>query len=647
MAVQSDKLRLLRRIPQIRFEEELRGYSKSQVDRVLENLAPLADEIEVLQQHLAEAEQRAASAEAAAIQGGAPAPVVMDAPEATQAAAPQPPEDFDEQLREVMLMAQRTAKDRVETAEADAEQIRAESKSNADSLMASARTEAQELKAEAHAQREQMLAEAEEERAALLEAANADAEERRQAVEAQLVDSEGALRDDLLVEIKELRDKRAMLAEDLGLFENHLSDRRETVKAALGEIDNAINDPAKLRENALIEIADVPDTDEDQLTEISVESEALAELSGEAAKARDALAAASTGSAPEPEGLGVAVENVTGAEVQADTWTAPEVTPIDSSSPADDMFSTAAIDPVVDTAGTDFGQEDLGGSVPEAVATVPEGFVDPGMGDSAVADALANMDAPIADLGAELPDSDSLSGPDDQAADRPGGFFDTSAPEDGPAGWDAPPPLAAEPDPAPEPEEQSSRGGLLSGLLGGRRSADPAPQADSGDYLPPPSTEATAAPSEAMSGLRNRLSGADSAVIGTPADPPSLAEAAMNAVTENAPDATPADVGFQAPAAPEFDAPVQESSSPFGDLTRRAESLKDAVPDRPAWSDAVPESLTPPTPEALAGGSGDQYLDELRRVTGDDAVPDEDDEALNRFLSEDEDQGGGWFGRRK
>ena len=36
MAVQSDKLRLLRRIPQIRFEEELRGYSKSQVDRVLE-----------------------------------------------------------------------------------------------------------------------------------------------------------------------------------------------------------------------------------------------------------------------------------------------------------------------------------------------------------------------------------------------------------------------------------------------------------------------------------------------------------------------------------------------------------------------------------------------------------------------------------
>ena len=64
MALQSDKLRLLRRIPKIRFEEELRGYSKQQVDRVLENLAPLADEIESLQNRLAEAETRAAGAEA-------------------------------------------------------------------------------------------------------------------------------------------------------------------------------------------------------------------------------------------------------------------------------------------------------------------------------------------------------------------------------------------------------------------------------------------------------------------------------------------------------------------------------------------------------------------------------------------------------
>ena len=57
MSVGSDKLRLLRQIPPVKFEEEMRGYSKSQVDRVLDTLAPLADEIESLQQQLADAYQ--------------------------------------------------------------------------------------------------------------------------------------------------------------------------------------------------------------------------------------------------------------------------------------------------------------------------------------------------------------------------------------------------------------------------------------------------------------------------------------------------------------------------------------------------------------------------------------------------------------
>ncbi len=318
MAVQSDKLRLLRRIPQIRFEEELRGYSKSQVDRVLENLAPLADEIEVLQQHLATAEQRAASAEATAVQTGA-APASVSQP----AAQPRPPEDFDEQLREVMLMAQRTAKERVETAEGDAEQIRAESKANADSLMASARTEAKELKGEAHAQREQMLSEAEEERAKMLELAKSDSEERRLAVEAQPVESEGSLREDLLSEIKELREKRTELAADLERFENHLGSRREAVKVALGEIDEAINHPEKLRENEILDIVYVSETDESSLTDIQVESSALEDLSGEAARARDALAAAAIPveelQSPEPE---IAVLE----RESAGEWTPPVVT---------------------------------------------------------------------------------------------------------------------------------------------------------------------------------------------------------------------------------------------------------------------------------------------------------------------------------
>jgi hypothetical protein len=75
-----------------------------------------------------------------------------------------------------------------------------------------------------------------------------------------------------------------------------------------------------------------------------------------------------------------------------------------------------------------------------------------------------------------------------------------------------------------------------------------------------------------------------------------------------------------------------------------------AAPDpaRPAWADAIPDDVDSSLDSGgLAGGTSDQYLDELRRVTGEDAVADESDEALNRFLSEDEDQGGGWFGRRK
>ena len=121
MALQSDKLRLLRRIPEIRFEEELRGYSKQQVDRVLENLAPLADEIEALQNRLAEAETRAASAEARLIESGGRE--VDLAPVAAPVALPATPADFDETLRNTLLLAQRTADETVRRANDDAANI--------------------------------------------------------------------------------------------------------------------------------------------------------------------------------------------------------------------------------------------------------------------------------------------------------------------------------------------------------------------------------------------------------------------------------------------------------------------------------------------------------------------------------------------
>ncbi|MEL7209660.1 MAG: hypothetical protein AAGK32_15725, partial [Actinomycetota bacterium] len=119
MAQQSDKLRLLRRIPDIRFEEESRGYSKDQVDRVLANLAPLADEIEKLQAKLGEAESRAQSAESRLIEARSPS-----SPPSTPGAPPAPMPDFDETLRNTLVNAQRTADTTVREAKEEAERLR-------------------------------------------------------------------------------------------------------------------------------------------------------------------------------------------------------------------------------------------------------------------------------------------------------------------------------------------------------------------------------------------------------------------------------------------------------------------------------------------------------------------------------------------
>ncbi len=170
MTVGSDKLRLLRRIPLVQFDEDIRGYSKSQVDRVLETLAPLADEIEALQTQLQKATERADAAAAHA----------MGTPDSAHAG---PDGDFDETLRNTLLLAQRTADQTVREATAKAEELRRDSTAKADSIKAGARTEAKELKGEAHAQREQMLADAESERAQLLADALEHAESRKQAIE--------------------------------------------------------------------------------------------------------------------------------------------------------------------------------------------------------------------------------------------------------------------------------------------------------------------------------------------------------------------------------------------------------------------------------------------------------------------------------
>ncbi|MGI9595978.1 MAG: DivIVA domain-containing protein, partial [Acidimicrobiales bacterium] len=139
MPLQSDKLRLLRRIPDIRFEEETRGYSKDQVDRVLANLAPLADEIERLQARLSESETRAASAEARLVEARSPSQA-SGAP--GMPPAPQP--DFDETLRNTLVSAQRQADTTIREAKEEAERLRTEAEFQSNALLADARDQASE-----------------------------------------------------------------------------------------------------------------------------------------------------------------------------------------------------------------------------------------------------------------------------------------------------------------------------------------------------------------------------------------------------------------------------------------------------------------------------------------------------------------------
>ena len=271
MAVGSDKLRLLRRIPDIRFEEELRGYSKNQVDRVLENLAPLADEIEALQQRLERAEA-----------SPVPAPAAAPVHESAQDQGEGTTAEFDETLRNTLLLAQRTADKTVKDAESEAEQLRSDSTAKADSIMASARAEAKELKGEAHAQREQMLADAEAEQARLLDEARTHANERRAAVETELTELEGATRAELVAEIEKLRVDRSELDADVKRFEEFLTKRRDAIRLALGEIETVIDDPEQLAEIDPPEPVEVDMVDADDLPPIAIESSALLELDDEA-----------------------------------------------------------------------------------------------------------------------------------------------------------------------------------------------------------------------------------------------------------------------------------------------------------------------------------------------------------------------------
>ncbi|NNC40255.1 MAG: hypothetical protein HKN95_06150, partial [Acidimicrobiia bacterium] len=297
MSVGSDKLRLLRQIPTVKFEEEMRGYSKSQVDRVLDTLAPLADEIETLQQQLHEANERAdeAAHRASAIADQAIGP---DQVLATQS----PDGDFDQTLRNTLLLAQRTADQTIRDAEQKAEEMRRDSTAQADSIMAGARAEAKELKGEAHAQREQMLADAESERAQLLADALEHAETRKAAIEEELLSEQGIRRNELLAEISQLERSRDDLSVDVHRFEQFLEGRRESVRGALTELNAVLDDPDLLAETEVPEPAEIGLLDPDDLTALSIDSHSIGTLGSEVDAAKQqASEFAFTELEPEPE----------------------------------------------------------------------------------------------------------------------------------------------------------------------------------------------------------------------------------------------------------------------------------------------------------------------------------------------------------
>ncbi len=294
MAQQSDKLRLLRRIPDIRFEEESRGYSKDQVDRVLANLAPLADEIEKLHARLAEAETRAASAEARLIEARSPSQTAVP-----PGPAPGPMPDFDETLRNTLVNAQRTADTLVREAKEEAERLRNEAEFQSNALLADARDQANEMTTEAVAHRERLLGEAAAERAKMLDSAREEAQHRVNAVVEELSQAHENERARLLDQIADLQHIHGLLQGDVTRFERHLEARRTDVKRALDELNAVLDDAEALRSREALEPAEIGVVDSTDYPPIAVEVVALHELEAEAATAIEATTRPTEVIAPE------------------------------------------------------------------------------------------------------------------------------------------------------------------------------------------------------------------------------------------------------------------------------------------------------------------------------------------------------------
>lgn len=360
MSGSNEKLRVLRRIPEIRFDEELRGYNKHQVDRVLENLAPLADEVDVLVDRLSEAERRAAAAEARVMEGGGPAPTPLPEPVAPEVVAPVAPapvaaENFDETLSKTLLLAQRTADATVLEANQNAAQITAEAEAEAVASREAVEQEAVSMRAAVAAERSASVDQANREVAAMIDAARATIDAKVAEAEAELASSHATTRDDLIEQIGSLQRTRDGLALDVEHFEGHLSSRREVLRGALAELTEIVEDPERLRSvMPPTPMTDLPAVGEPEAAQIDVASlDTLASEVAADAEAQGVMAPdLTTVATPVPEEASVTEDNAWADE--GNTWAdeAPgvEEVPVEDETITADQSDVASLDRRIDDA---------------------------------------------------------------------------------------------------------------------------------------------------------------------------------------------------------------------------------------------------------------------------------------------------------
>lgn len=691
MSVGNDKLRLLRQIPTIKFEEEMRGYSKAQVDRVLDILAPLADEIEALQAQVTEATARA---DEAAHRANAIAESSVQ--EAAPQAAASPDGDFDETLRNTLLLAQRTADQTIRDAETQAEETRRESTAKADSIMAGARAEAKELKGEAHAQREQMLADAESERAELLADALEHAETRKSAIEEELLSEQGIRRNELLAEISQLERSRDDLNADVMRFEQFIEGRRSSVSSALEELKAVLDDPELLAEADTPEPAEIGLLDPEDLTPLNVESHSIGTLSTEVDAAQQQAAdfafteveddepvyaddpvyadEPAEADMPEPEALTAPVDPEPVAPVlDAVEPPAPfeAMPPEPAAAPIAEPMAgadTLPPPPEVSTPAAEFAAAIEGdGSFPAAEVAAPEQDWQPFSTEQVAAaapedvpfQAPEHVEIAYAEPAFETPafETPAFETPafETQAADPfdSGGYLEEAGVD--PGGIAASVTSDSVFSSVPETADPAAYNDLPAPVDPGL--ADPA---GLGIDVESPFSEEPVEDAEqaGLGGLaeqaRNRLASRVSRLRDTAVpETDDVDEATYAAPPAEQPTMVPETPSYESslPPAPEYGdqavttdfppppEPAFDTSTPAfpSDSVGGAEwSAPD--PNRPMHPDAHLEDLP----------AADPFLDELRQRTAGEQ-PEGDDETLNRFLAEDgekEGGGGGWFGRR-